>query len=102
MLILALRYSPKYFPLNSIDKIVLYKSSNKKSMEYIIGGQKYDIPDDIILGTCKVCKLPLTTYEIYDVLVDKIDEKILFQLVNVCGDIHESCLEKINRSKYLS
>ncbi len=67
-------------------------------MKCVINGHEYDIPEKIILGFCKVCSLPLVTYEIYDVLGNRLDERILFKLVNVCDDIHESCLEEITNS----
>ena len=62
-------------------------------MQISIQDQRFDIPEHIVLGICKVCGLPLVTGEIYDYLLQKVDDIILFYLVNGFEDAHEICIE---------
>ena len=62
-------------------------------MKFVIEGREFSVPDKIIIGVCRVCKLPLVTYEVHDFLIRELDDEILFHLTNVCDDMHEICME---------
>ena len=51
-------------------------------MHITIRDQRFEIPDHIVLGICRVCGLPIVTGEIYDYLIEMVNDKILFHLVN--------------------